>query len=289
MTVLSIASWISSPLHATYAATKSAAWSLTNGLRHELRAQGTQVLGLHVGFFDTDLTRGMDVPTARSRRVAADTMAAQPPVPGVRRARPAAMNQHSDLPTTARPLAVEPLTAEAFRPFGEVIATSEATAQYPINAGYAERFHDLARLDTQADGGHPVLSLFRAKPRSLPMRIELLERHLLGSQAFVPLMAQRCLVVVAPPGPVPDIASLRCFLVAPGQGVNYARGTWHHPLIALDAGGDFLVIDRGGPGSAGDCEEFCLAEPRLVESAAAAVVDDRRVDLDLVPGPRIDE
>ena len=62
LNVLSIASWISSPLLATYAATKSAAWSLTNGLRHELRAQGTQVLGLHVGFVDTDLTRGMDVP-----------------------------------------------------------------------------------------------------------------------------------------------------------------------------------------------------------------------------------
>lgn len=247
------------------------------------------MLGLHVGFVDTDLMRGMDVPTARSRRVAADTIAAQPPVPGVRRARPAAMNQHSDLPTTARPLAVEPLTAEAFRPFGEVIATSEAAAHYPINAGYAERFHDLARLDTQADGGRPVLSLFRAKPRSLPMPIALLERHLLGSQAFVPLMAQRFLVVVAPPGAVPGAGSLRCFLAEPGQGVNYARGTWHHPLIALDAGGDFLVIDRGGPGVAGDCEEVGLAVPCLVESAATPVVDDRRVDFDLVPGPGVDQ
>jgi NAD(P)-dependent dehydrogenase (short-subunit alcohol dehydrogenase family) len=58
--VLSIASWISSPLLATYGATKAAAWSLTNGLRHELRAQGTQVLGMHMGFVDTDLTRGID-------------------------------------------------------------------------------------------------------------------------------------------------------------------------------------------------------------------------------------
>lgn len=62
LNVLSIASWINSPLLATYAATKSAAWSLTNGLRHELRAQGTQVLGMHMGFVDTDLTRGIDMP-----------------------------------------------------------------------------------------------------------------------------------------------------------------------------------------------------------------------------------
>ncbi len=62
LNVLSVASWISSPGLAAYGATKSAAWSLTNGLRHELRAQHTQVLGLHMGFVDTDLTRGFDLP-----------------------------------------------------------------------------------------------------------------------------------------------------------------------------------------------------------------------------------
>ena len=62
LNVLSIASWINSPLLAVYGATKSAAWALTNGLRHELRAQHTQVLGMHVGFVDTDLTRGFDMP-----------------------------------------------------------------------------------------------------------------------------------------------------------------------------------------------------------------------------------
>jgi NAD(P)-dependent dehydrogenase (short-subunit alcohol dehydrogenase family) len=62
LNVLSVASWINSPLLGAYGATKSAAWALTNGLRHELREQGVQVLGLHVGFVDTDLTRGFDVP-----------------------------------------------------------------------------------------------------------------------------------------------------------------------------------------------------------------------------------
>ncbi|HSZ81122.1 MAG TPA: SDR family oxidoreductase [Polyangia bacterium] len=62
LNVLSIASWINSPALAVYGATKSAAWALTNGLRHELRGQKTQVLALHVGFIDTDLVRGLDVP-----------------------------------------------------------------------------------------------------------------------------------------------------------------------------------------------------------------------------------
>ena len=62
LNVLSIASWINRPLLGTYGATKSAAWALTNGLRHELRAQGTQVTALHMGFVDTDLTRGIEMP-----------------------------------------------------------------------------------------------------------------------------------------------------------------------------------------------------------------------------------
>lgn len=60
--VLSIASWINRPLLGTYGASKSAAWGLTNGLRNDLRGQNTQVLALHVGFIDTDLTAGFDVP-----------------------------------------------------------------------------------------------------------------------------------------------------------------------------------------------------------------------------------
>lgn len=62
LNVLSVASWISTPGLAAYAATKSAAWSVNNGLRIALKEQGTQVLGLHVGFVDTDLTRGIDLP-----------------------------------------------------------------------------------------------------------------------------------------------------------------------------------------------------------------------------------
>jgi ureidoglycolate lyase len=160
-------------------------------------------------------------------------------------------------------LPLEPLEAHAFAPFGEVIEAAGAARRWTINEGFAERFDDLARIDTLGQQGRPVLSVFRARPRTLPLQLRLVERHLLGSQAFVPMGSQRFLVVVAAAGPGPLATQLRCFLSAPGQGVNYAAGTWHHPLIALDAGGDFLVIDRRGPGDREDCEERSLLEAQV--------------------------
>lgn len=151
-------------------------------------------------------------------------------------------------------LNVAPLTAEAFAPFGDVIEAAASRRHHPVNAGLALRFHDLATLDTGRDGGRPMVSIFRAQALAQPLRLRLVERHLLGSQAFVPMAGQRFLVVVAPAGPAPRREDLRAFVTSPGQGVNYAAGTWHHPLLSLD-GGDYLVIDRGGPGGADDCEE----------------------------------
>jgi ureidoglycolate lyase len=160
----------------------------------------------------------------------------------------------------ATPLTIEPLTAEAFRPFGDVIETSDAARHFTINEGFAERHHDLARIDTSAEGGHTTVSIFKALPRTFPMAINLMERHPLGSQAFVALAPVPFLVVVAAPTEVPGPQNLRCFLAAPGQGVNYARGTWHYPLIALDMPGNFLVIDRGGLAGQANCDEVALEE-----------------------------
>ncbi|QHE76189.1 ureidoglycolate lyase [Hydrogenophaga sp. PBL-H3] len=160
-------------------------------------------------------------------------------------------------------LTIEPLTAEAFRAFGDVIEASDAARHFTINQGFAERYHDLARIDTAGGGGHSVVSIFKALPRTFPLAITLMERHPLGSQAFVALAPMPFLVVVARPGAAPGPQDIRCFLAAAGQGVNYARGTWHHPLIALDAPGDFLVIDRGGVADGGNCDEIALPEGAL--------------------------
>ncbi len=160
-------------------------------------------------------------------------------------------------------LTIEPLTAEAFRPFGDVIEASDAARHFTINEGFAERYHDLACIDTAGEGGHTLVSIFKAQPRTFPLAITVLERHPLGSQAFVALAPLPFLVVVARPGEAPGPGDLRCFLAQAGQGVNYSRGTWHHPLIALDESCDFLVIDRGGPAPHGNCDEIALVEGAL--------------------------
>lgn len=152
-----------------------------------------------------------------------------------------------------------PLSAAAFAPFGQVIEARGS--QRTINDGDAVRYDDLAQIDTTADGGRPLVNIFRAKPHALPLKLKLVERHQLGSQLFMPLSAQRFLVVVAAAGPAPRTEALRCFLTDTGQGVNLARGTWHHPLLALDAGGDYLVIDRGS--DTDDCEVHALDQTEV--------------------------
>ena len=157
-------------------------------------------------------------------------------------------------------LTIEPLTADVFRPFGDVIEASVAARHFTINGGYAERYHDLAHVDVVCGGGRPLIGIFKGKPRQLPLQLLLLERHPLGSQAFIALSPLPYLVVVAPTGAEPEQAQLRCFRAGPGQGINYARGTWHHPPIALHAPCDFLVIDRGGAPGDANCDEFLLSD-----------------------------
>lgn len=157
-------------------------------------------------------------------------------------------------------LSIEALGAAAFAPFGDVIAAGDAGATVAINAGTAQRFHALAEVDTAHEQGRAVISVVRAQPRALPFTVQLLERHPLGSQAFIPLdPALRYLVVVASA----IDAAPRAFLAAQGQGVNFHRGTWHHPLLALDRISDFLVVDRAGPGA--NCEEAGLAQAWVLD------------------------
>ncbi|MEM1314472.1 MAG: ureidoglycolate lyase [Pseudomonadota bacterium] len=143
----------------------------------------------------------------------------------------------------------EPLTAEAFAPFGAVIAPDPARA-VAINDGWTDRHHALAAADLA--GGGAILSIFRGRPR--PLTAVLLERHPHGSQAFVPLGGRPWLTVVAEARDGP----LRAFLCAGDQGVQIGRGVWHHPLLTL-AAQDFLVVDREDP--AANLEEAALDPP----------------------------
>lgn len=154
-----------------------------------------------------------------------------------------------------------PLSAEAFAPFGQVIECA-GHAGYAINEGSSQRFTDLAQLEADAEG-RLALSIFRAEARQAPFALSCLERHPLGSQAFMPLHGQAFLVVVAECRPLPTQPApegLRIFVSNGRQGINFRRGVWHHPLLALSAG-DFLVADRLGPGE--NCEAVDITGWRL--------------------------
>ena len=165
--------------------------------------------------------------------------------------------------STARTVRVEPLQAQAFRPFGEVIDLDGSQPTHPINAGTAQRTGDLARVDAAARGGHVAICVVRATARPLPFRLACLERHVKGTQAFVPLSASRWLVVVAPRGDAFRPEQVRAFLASGRQGVNYARGTWHHPLLAIDRPAEFLVVDRVADDGREDCEVVDLGSHDL--------------------------
>lgn len=146
----------------------------------------------------------------------------------------------------------KPLTASAFEPYGQII---EATGLTPesINAGTSESFTNLASIDVVDEGGSLSVNIYNASPRELPFEIEMVERHPLGSQAFIPMAGQRFVVLVSVAQENPEIESLKAFVSNGSQGINLAKGVWHHPFLALD-GGLFLVLDRKGDDE--NCEEF---------------------------------
>ncbi len=154
-------------------------------------------------------------------------------------------------------LPLEPLTREAFAPFGNVIDTT-GIAPVEINYGATQRFHDLAEIDCTAQGGSVIVSLFRSSPQVYPFTLRVMENHPLGTQTFMPLSGRPYLVVVAPAGWF-DPAAVRAFHARGDQGVNFARGTWHHFNLALGAVSDFLVIDRDAAEKPGaNCTEVSL-------------------------------
>ncbi len=157
------------------------------------------------------------------------------------------------------PLVAKPLCRQLFSPFGDVVETGAAREQFPINHGTSTRFDSVADVDVLGAGGRILVSIFRGQPATLPARLNLMERHPLGTQAFVPMQRAPFLVVVALPGPAPTIGDLHAFVTNGSQGVNYHRGVWHHPLLAMGEVSDFLVIDRGGPGH--NCDQVIISEP----------------------------
>ena len=139
-----------------------------------------------------------------------------------------------------------PMTKENFSKFGDMIST-ENIKPIEINNGYANRFDDIAKIDTANNNGETTISIFSALKRSFPMKIEMMEKHPLGSQAFIPMKETTFLTLVAPEGEKLEIDKIESFIVPKGKGVNYKTGVWHFPLISTEDM-DFLVVDRKGSG-----------------------------------------
>ena len=139
-----------------------------------------------------------------------------------------------------------PITKENFSKYGDMIST-ENIKPLEINNGYAKRFDNIAKIDTSIDKGETTISIFSALKRSFPMKIDMMEKHPLGSQAFIPMKETTFLTLVAPAGEKPDLEQIESFIVPIGKGVNYKAGVWHFPLISTEDM-DFLVVDRKGSG-----------------------------------------
>lgn len=150
-------------------------------------------------------------------------------------------------------LKLEPLTREAFAPYGDVIEMNDSNNMFPINFGLTERHHALSKVDVADGGGQPIISLFKNQPASLPIRVKVMERHPLGSQAFITISGNPYVIVVAPAGDF-DYSKLRAFLAQSSQAINYYKGTWHHYCLGLNAVNEFVVVDRGG-GEGNNCDE----------------------------------
>ena len=133
-----------------------------------------------------------------------------------------------------------------FAEFGDLISP-EGIIPIDINAGYAKRFDNLADINTSINSGKTIVSIFSALKRTFPMTIDMMEKHPLGSQAFIPMKETTFLCFVAPPGESPDINKIQSFIIPPKNGINYKPGIWHFPLISTEDT-NFLVIDRKGKG-----------------------------------------
>jgi len=160
-------------------------------------------------------------------------------------------------------LAVEPLTPESFRPFGDVV-WPDPEKVVMINGGTTARFNALSSAEALGEDATVAISIFRGEPRKFPYHVDMMERHPFGSQSFSPLSGRPFLVIVAEDmGGTPG--KPRVFKAGPGQGVNYFANVWHHPLMTLGETSDFLVVDRAGPGH--NLEEYFYPALFVIEES----------------------
>ena len=158
---------------------------------------------------------------------------------------------------------IQALPTENFKAFGDVVSSAGSDFFY-IKDRHTERYHALAEVQSDTKVG---ISIFKnIKASQFPIKISMLERHPLGSQAFIGMHGQQFVVVVAEnlDQDKPNLETMKAFITDGTQGVNYHAGTWHHPLITLEAPSEFIVIDRIGEGK--NCDVYQLEKALNVET-----------------------
>jgi len=154
-------------------------------------------------------------------------------------------------------LAIQPLTSAGFAAFGDVVEF-EGHDSFPINKGMADRYHELAKVELGGEQARAIISLVDSRKFNMPRRVDHLEHHPLGSQAFLPLDSSPFIVVVCAAAETPELDKLAAFVTNGRQGINYRIGTWHHVLLTPYSPMRFICVDRSGPGD--NCIDFYIPE-----------------------------
>ena len=157
----------------------------------------------------------------------------------------------------------QPLTKDAFAPFGQVIEKAGSEERL-INNGKCVRHHNLARMELDGPAAEPSINIFCGQPYATPLSLTMVERHPLGSQAFMPMHERPFLVIVCPDKDGKPQTPM-AFITEPGQGINLRKNQWHGVLTPLGEQGDFVVVDRIGEGD--NLEEHYFNEPFTIALA----------------------
>lgn len=164
-------------------------------------------------------------------------------------------------------LVAEPLTAKSFAPYGDVIeADPKQDGHFSINGGAIERFNDLANIQSLTKNGKTLVNIAICnRATALPYHITFLERHPLGSQAFIPMCDTPMIIAVAPPLDHINVSDIHAFITNGQQGINYYPNVWHMPMAPLKDNIKMIMIDSGNED--GNYEEFRFSDHRITLDA----------------------
>ena len=162
----------------------------------------------------------------------------------------------------------KPLDAGGFAPFGALVDAASRPG-IVVNEGRGRRLDAATTLQHGAEAATPALTLYDMQASAWPVMVRLMERHRHSAQMFLSLSGGQFLVVAARAGHdgLPDPGTAAAFVGEPGQGIAYAPGIWHLPIVSLLQAGTFAMM-MWETGSPGDCDVHPFDPPLRVQPRA---------------------